>query len=92
MISLHLGPSTRMARTGDLACLMVVVFLAPMLAGCTDLIGSNSAPTATMSVDPSGTVKAGDPVTFSAAGSSDPDGDDLTFEWDVWRREYVELD
>ena len=82
MISLHLGPSIRMARTGDLACLMVVVFLAPMLAGCTDLLGSNSAPTATMSVDPSGTVKAGDPVTFSAAGSSDPDGDDLTFEWD----------
>ena len=71
-----------MARTGDLACLMVMVFLAPMLAGCTDLLGSNSAPTATMSVDPSGTVKAGDPVTFSAAGSSDPDGDDLTFEWD----------
>ena len=82
MISLHSGPHTRMARTGDLACLMVMVFLAPMLAGCTDLLGSNSPPTATMSVDPSGTVKAGDPVTFSAAGSSDPDGDELTFEWD----------
>ena len=82
MISPHCGPDTRMARTRDLACLMVMVFLTPMLAGCTDLIGSNSPPTATMSVDPSGTVKAGDSVTFSAAGSSDPDGDGLTFEWD----------
>mgnify|MGYP003303427188 FL=1 len=53
-----------------------------MLAGCTDVLGGNSPPTATMSVDPSGTVKAGSSVTFSAAGSSDPDGDSLTFEWD----------
>ena len=71
-----------MTRRGDLACLMVIVFLAPMLSGCTDLLGSNSPPTVTMSVDPSGTVKADESVTFSAAGSSDPDGDSLTFEWD----------
>ena len=79
MILLRSAPHFRMARTRDLACLMVIVFLAPMLAGCTDLLGSNSPPTATMTVDPSGTVKAGDSVTFSAAGSSDPDGDALTF-------------
>ncbi len=61
--------------------MLAIVFLAPMLAGCTDLLGGNSPPTATMSVDPSGTVKAGSSITFSAAGSSDPDGDSLTFEW-----------
>ena len=82
LISLHYGPDTRMARTRDLARLMVIVFLAPMLSGCTGLLGSNSPPTAAMSVDPSGTVKADSPITFSAAGSSDPDGDSLTFEWD----------
>ena len=71
-----------MATTRGLACLLAIVFLAPMLAGCTDVLGGNSPPTATMSVDPSGTVKAGSSVTFSAAGSSDPDGDSLTFEWD----------
>ncbi len=64
-----------------LACLLIITFLAPALAGCTGLLSSNSPPTATMSVDPSGTVKAGDAVTFSAAGSSDPDGDPMTFEW-----------
>ena len=71
-----------MATTRGLACLLAIVFLAPMLAGCTDVLGGNSPPTATMSVDPSGTVKAGSSVTFSAAGSSDPDGDSLTFDWD----------
>ena len=67
VISLHHGPDTRMARPSDLACLMAIVFLAPMLAGCTDLLGSNKTPTATMSVDPSGTVKEGAAITFSAA-------------------------
>jgi len=61
--------------------LLVLVFLAPMLTGCMDLIGGNSPPTATMTVSPSGTVKAGDTLTFSAAGSSDPDADSMTFEW-----------
>ena len=82
MILPHHGPHSIMATTRGLACLMAIVFLAPMLAGCTDVLGGNSPPTATMSVDPSGTVKAGSSVTFSAAGSSDPDGDSLTFEWD----------
>ena len=54
----------------------------PMFAGCTDLLGNNGPPSATMSITPSGTIKAGEEVAFSAAGSSDPDGDALTFEWD----------
>ncbi|MCS5626223.1 MAG: PKD domain-containing protein, partial [Planctomycetes bacterium] len=64
-----------MTRPRGLACLLIIMFLAPALAGCTDFLSSNNPPTATMSLDPSGTVKAGDAVTFSAAGSSDPDGD-----------------
>jgi len=82
LILLHPGPHIRMATTRGLACMLAIVFLAPMLSGCTDILGSNNPPTATMSIDPSGTVKADSPVTFSAAGSSDPDGDSLTFEWD----------
>ena len=58
---------------------MLMIFTA--LAGCLDILGSNSPPSASMSMDPSGTVKAGDPVTFSAVGSSDPDADPMTFEW-----------
>ncbi|MDP7002326.1 MAG: PKD domain-containing protein [Candidatus Thalassarchaeaceae archaeon] len=71
-----------MTRARGTASLIAIVLLAPLLAGCTDLLGSNSPPTATISVDPSGTVRAESPVTFSAAGSSDPDGDSMTFEWD----------
>ena len=71
-----------MTRGRGLASLLAIMFLAPMLAGCTELLGSGSPPTANMSLDPSGTVKAGDSVIFSAAGSSDPDGDSLTFDWD----------
>ena len=71
-----------MGRPRDTALMMAMVFLLPMFAGCTDLLGSNGPPSATMSITPSGTVKAGEEVAFSAAGSSDPDGDALTFEWD----------
>lgn len=71
-----------MGRPRDTAFLMAMVFLLPMFAGCTDLLGNNGPPSATMSITPSGTIKAGEEVAFSAAGSSDPDGDALTFEWD----------
>ena len=51
------------------------------LSGCLATLGLNEAPTVQMSIDPSGSVREGDTVTFSAAGSSDPDGDSLTFSW-----------
>ena len=51
------------------------------LSGCLAALGLNEAPTVQMSIDPDGSVRQGDTVTFSAAGSSDPDGDSLTFSW-----------
>ena len=43
--------------------------------------GGNRAPTVTAQRNPSGDVNPGDPVAFTAQGT-DPDGDELTYEWD----------
>jgi PKD repeat protein len=45
-------------------------------------VARNSPPTALISYSPSPPV-AGQPVTFSGAGSSDFDGDRLTYAWDL---------
>lgn len=63
------------------ASFVVMLMLSTAFAGCLDSFSLNSAPTAKMSVDPDGNVRAGDEITFSAVGSSDPDGDALTFTW-----------
>ena len=66
-----------MLRTVLITCLL----LALPLAGCLESISNNQPPTVTMSISPSGTLKAQEQVTFDATGSSDPDADSLTFTW-----------
>ena len=69
--------------TGSLlrTVLITSLLLALPLAGCLESISNNQPPTVTMSISPSGTLKAQEQVTFDATGSSDPDADSLTFTW-----------
>ena len=61
--------------------LITSLLLALPLAGCLESISNNQPPTVTMTISPSGTLKAQEQVTFDATGSSDPDADALTFTW-----------
>ena len=63
------------------ATIVALIMAVSATGGCLATLGLNDAPTAQMNIEPSGTVREGDTVTFSAAGSSDPDGDSLTFTW-----------
>ena len=74
-------PPYSMRGTRGLAPFVVMLMLSMAFAGCLESLSLNSAPTAKMSVDPDGAVRAGDSLTFSAVGSSDPDADALTFSW-----------
>ena len=70
-----------MDTPGKLATALVAVLLSSTMAGCLDVLSGNDSPTAVMSVDPSENIKSGESLTFSAVGSSDPDGDSMTFDW-----------
>jgi PKD repeat protein len=59
--------------------LLILVVMSP---GCLESFRSNTAPTAIFSVQESGTLKAGMSLHFDARGSSDADGDTLTYSWD----------
>ena len=71
-----------MRGAGGLAPMVVLLMLSAAFAGCLETFSLNGAPSAKMSIDPDGSVRAGDSITFSAVGSSDPDADALTFTWD----------
>ncbi|MBI31694.1 MAG: hypothetical protein CMB72_03760 [Euryarchaeota archaeon] len=61
--------------------LIASLLLAIPLAGCLESFSNNQPPTVVMSISPSGTLKAQEEITFDAIGSSDPDADSLTFNW-----------
>ena len=71
-----------MKHSRPLASLLIILLIAPIFSGCTDFFDENAPPTVIMSTDPSGTLKEGQSVTFSAVGTSDSDGDSLTFNWE----------
>jgi len=79
MMNLRAGIVVRSMRS--LTSFAAIMLLSSAMVGCLDVLSLNNAPTAQMSVDPNGNVRAGDEITFSAVGSSDSDGDQLTFSW-----------
>lgn len=61
--------------------LTATLFVATAMAGCLETMSSNSAPIVSFTISPSGTVKVGDTVSFDASATSDPNNDQMTFEW-----------
>lgn len=58
---------------------LVVLAVPLLMAGCPSPTPTNKPPVA--NAGPNQSVNAGDPVTLNGTGSSDPDGDTLTFAW-----------
>ncbi|MBT7432351.1 MAG: PKD domain-containing protein, partial [Euryarchaeota archaeon] len=70
-----------MTRTSGFAPLVVLLLVGTAFAGCLDTFSGNSAPTAEFTMNPNSNFRTGDTITFNAGGSSDPDGDSLSFSW-----------
>ena len=68
-----------------LALICSALMMATAMAGCLDSAIGNSAPTVQMSIKDKETGKTttfrvGDLLTFDATGSSDPNGDPMSYE------------
>ena len=76
----------RASGTAQSLLCAVLCFLLVVAAACDNGGGmngdDNSAPTASATADPTNPV-VGDTVRLNASGSSDPDDDDLNFDWSV---------
>ena len=70
-----------MASMRTLTSLLAILLVCSPMAGCLETLSGNDPPTVQMSMDPSENIRTDQSITFSAAGSSDPDGDSMTFSW-----------
>jgi hypothetical protein len=80
--AMSLQPSFVADKAGTYTVALVVIDEAglPSAADYVDISSANLAPTAVATVDYSLTA-IGQPVTFDGLGSTDPDGDELSYNW-----------
>ena len=74
-------PVMSMLRSLPVA-LLGLMLVSIAFAGCLETFASNRAPEVALTVTPSGTVTAGEEITFDASATVDRDGDILVFIWD----------
>ncbi len=73
--------SKRSMRKAPTALLLCAIMLATTVAGCLQTFSSNGPPNPSMSITPTGSVRAESSVAFDSSGSTDPDGDVLNHSW-----------